>query len=286
MCDKIIQMEPDYGHAWALKAQAQAQLYFGYNQGTDDGVSAADRAIQLDPSLAEAYSVKAHALAAKRQFYEAEQLINGALELAPESWEVNKEAAAIYLWQHKFAEAVPFYEKCVELVEDDRHSLLMLNSAYFSLGDEAGVKHSAERLLESCESGVERNPGDASLFGRGALALVVLGQINRAKEWMDRAMLIDPENLDIRYNFACVLINHSTDLQLAFEHLEYVFARSVGSVIRRADLDKDLDPVRNHPRFCEIYEAAMGRIARLDAEKAEQPSAPAAASSGGVAASS
>jgi len=266
MCDRILQIEPTYGRAWALKAQAQAQLFFGYNLGSDDGVVAADRALELDPSIAEAYTVKAHALAAKRRFAEAEEQVSAALQLAPDSWDVNKEAAAVFQWQHKFSRAIPYYEKCVKLVEDDRHSLDMLTMAYRALGDEAGAKSAAERMLKSCQRTIEDDPNNCSAFGRGANALVILGDVERAREWIDRALLIDPNNLDIRYNFACILINHTDDLQRAFEHLEYVFARSIGSIVRRADIDSDLDRIRDHPHFQEIYAAATERIAKLDAE--------------------
>ena len=40
-------------------------------------------------------------------------------------------------------------------------------------------------------------------FGAGGLA--ALGETDRAREWMERAMLIDPDNLNMRYNFACML---------------------------------------------------------------------------------
>ena len=266
LCDKIIEMEPDYGRAWALKAMAQNALHFGYNKEIEDGVAAADRALELDPNLAEAHSVKAHALAANRQFAEAEDEIAAALRLAPESWDANKEAAAIYLWQHKFSEAARFYEKCIELAEDDLHSFDMLTMAYRAVGDQPRLTRTAERLLKACEAALEKDSRNASTLGRGANALVILGDIETAQQWIGRALLFDPDNLDIRYNFACSLLNNSDRIDLAFQLLDHVFARSVGSIIRRADIDSDLDTVRDHPHFKEIYKAGMERIAKLDAQ--------------------
>ena len=98
----------------------------------------------------------------------------------------------------------------------------------------------------------------------------MLGDIDRAKEWIDRALLIEPDNLNIRYNFVCTLLRSADNVEVALDHLDYVFARSVGSIVRRADLDPDLEPVRDHPRFKKMYAAAMERIARLDAEAAQQ----------------
>ena len=270
LCDRIIGMEPDYGKAWGLKALAQAALFFGYNKGDDDGLRSAEKALELDPTVVDAYCAMARAFTDRRQFEDAERKIETALELAPESWDANKQAAALYTWQGKFAEAARHFRKCAELIESDLYSWEMLAMACRAMGDADGVREAAESLHKHAAEAVERDSSNCSAFGRGGNALVMLGDIDRAKDWIDRALLIDPDNLDIRYNFACTLINHSGDLELIFEILDYVFARSVGSIVRRADLDPDLDRIRDHPHFQEIYAAALERLAKLDAEAAER----------------
>jgi adenylate cyclase len=272
MCDRIIELEPGYGRAWALKALAQAYLFYGYNKGGENGVVAARRALELDPSLPEPYCVEARAAAADRNFADAEIQVKRALEVAPDMWEVRNEAAATYIWQRKYHEAIPHYEKCIELADDDRHSCDMLAMAYRALNDEAGARRAAEKMLQMAQSAIERNPNDSSAFGSGANALVMLGDVPRAKEWIERALLIDPDNLNMRYNFACTLIGFSDDLATVLDHIDYVFARSVGSIVRRADMDSDLDPIRNDARFQAIYEAAKERIAKLDADSARAAS--------------
>jgi adenylate cyclase len=266
MCERIIELESGYGRAWALKALAQAYLFYGYNKGGDNGVAAAQRALTLDPSLPEPYCVKARAAAACRDFADAEDQVKRALELAPDMWEVRNEAAATYIWQRKYHEAIPHYEKCIELANDDRHSCDMLAMAYRALNDEAGARRSAEKMLQLAQSAIERNPSNSSAFGSGANALIMLGDVPRAKGWIERALLIDPDNLNVRYNFACTLIGFSDDRTTALDHIEYVFARSVGSIVRRADMDSDLDPIRNDARFLAIYNSANERLAKLDAE--------------------
>ena len=231
-----------------------------------------ERALELDPSLPEPYCVKARAAAAARNFADAEDQVERALELAPDMWEVRNEAAATYIWQRKYREAIPHYEKCIELADDDRHSCDMLAMAYRALNDEAGARRAAEKMLQLAQSAIERNPSNSSAFGSGANALVMLGDVPRAREWIERALLIDPDNLNMRYNFACTLIGFSDDRATALDHIEYVFARSVGSIVRRADMDSDLDPIRNDARFQAIYDAAKERLAKLDAESTRSAS--------------
>lgn len=63
--------------------------------------------------------------------------------------------------------------------------------------DEAGT---LERLK------VNRSRIFGSAMGYAVTALAALGEVERAKEWAGRATLLDPENLNMRYNFACTLV--------------------------------------------------------------------------------
>ncbi|HEY1143517.1 MAG TPA: hypothetical protein VGE68_05735, partial [Sphingomicrobium sp.] len=273
LCNRIIDLDPNYGRAWALKALAQVTLFFGYNVGEEDGVAAADRALQLDPKLAEAYSVKARAALGRRDFVNANKEIEAALALSPDSWEVNKDAATVFVWQHDFAKALKYYEKCVSLFPEDLHSWDIILMCYRALGDQAAVRRNAELMLAQAQVIVDREPNNQHAYARGANALVSAGDIPLASEWFERVLLLAPDNIDFRYNFACALFAYPEGIELGLDHLEYVFERSVGSIIRRADIDTDLDPVRDHPRFKKMYAAAMERVAKLDAEKAKESGA-------------
>jgi adenylate cyclase len=191
---------------------------------------------------------------------------------------VNKDAGSVFVWQQDFARAIQYYEKSVAIFPEDLHSWDILLMSYRALGNDAAELQAARRMLTIAEEIVEREPQNHYAFGRGANALVVLGDLWRAKEWVDRALLIAPDNIDIRYNFACSLFGNSETFELGLDELEYVLARSTGSIIRRIDIDADLDPVREHPRFKKLLEAAEERIAKLDAANApEIPNQPAGA---------
>jgi adenylate cyclase len=93
-----------------------------------------------------------------------------------------------------------------------------------------------------------------------------LGEAERAKEWIGRAMLIDPDNLNMRYNFACVLTRHLEDAEGALDMLGPVFAKWDSGFLKHAQADPDLDQLRDNPRFQAMIAAAEARIA-ADAEK-------------------
>ena len=54
-------------------------------------------------------------------------------------------------------------------------------------------------------------------------ALAALGETERAKEWAERAMLLDPENMNLRYNVACTLVLELREFDAALDLLEPVF---------------------------------------------------------------
>ena len=65
LCQRAVEIDPDYARAWALMAAAQrVSTYFGKHN--DNGLDAAERALALDANLAEAHAARAGALLARR----------------------------------------------------------------------------------------------------------------------------------------------------------------------------------------------------------------------------
>jgi adenylate cyclase len=115
-------------------------------------------------------------------------------------------------------------------------------------------------MVTQAEKAVAEDPSNGSALGIGAGGLAVLGQHDRAREWIERALLIDPENLNMRYNFACILARHLNDKEAALELLEHSFARAEGIQIKLAATDPDLDPLRDNARFQAMLAAAQKRL--------------------------
>src|SRR5438046_10735698 len=117
----------------------------------------------------------------------------------------------------------------------------MLITCYTALGNHEAARRAAEITLARAERVLAHDPNNGSAMGHGSDALAVLGQGERAREWMSRALLIDPENLSMRYNFACALANHLKDKNAALEMLGPAFETMVTGLINHAKIDPDLD---------------------------------------------
>jgi adenylate cyclase len=91
-------------------------------------------------------------------------------------------------------------------------------------------------------------------------ALAVLGEVERAKAWAERAMLLDPDNFNMRYNIACSLIIDLAEHEAALDLLEPGLAASGIEALNWVKTDTDLDAVRHHPRFKAMVAAAEARL--------------------------
>src|SRR5438046_10335152 len=98
----------------------------------------------------------------------------------------------------------------------------MLITCNTAIGNREAARRAAEITLARAEKVLAEDPNNGSAMGHGSDALAVLGQAERAKEWMGRALLIDPENLAMRWSFACALAIHMKDRDAALGMLGLV----------------------------------------------------------------
>ena len=268
ICGKAVEIDPFYAQAWALLAMAQSSLRYGFGQNVDDGFAAAHAALAIDQTIAEAHLPMVKRLQDRQLHDQARKEMEKALELGPDSWEVNKEAGRFYLLQRDVPTATRCYEKVVELLDTDFHAWAMLSSCYLALGDEKKKLEAAQMMVSESERAVQQDPSNGAALGILAGGHALLGDEERAREWISRALLVDPENLTMRYTFACVLVTHLDDKEGALKMLETTLALAGAPLVRIADSDTDLDSIRDDPRFRKMITAAKTRLRLVDPEPA------------------
>jgi adenylate cyclase len=260
LCEQATELDPNYAQAWALMALAQAELNFTHGKERN-ALPAAERAIELNPALPEAHCIKARYLEEEGRAEEAERQMRTAIKLDPESWEVNREAARMLFRHGHLREAIPFFDKAVSLMESDWHNPLMLVTCHRSTGDKAELNKAARISFDRAEKAIAKEPTNGGALAAGANALAILGDKDRALEWVRRALLLDPDNNIMRYNLGCMLIQEIGAVDEALKTFEPFFQRLNSSThMRHIEVDPDVDPIRDDPRFKEMLAAAKERL--------------------------
>ena len=111
------------------------------------------------------------------------------------------------------------------------------------------------------ERALAHDPTLGAALANGACALAVLGEEERAREWIERGLLLDPDNQYMRYNVACVLAAQLKDDETAMDVLGPFFDQvNTASQLKHVEADPDLGRLRGKPRFNAMLATAQQRL--------------------------
>jgi len=265
ICSRAVEVDPHYADAWALLAVVQSSLRYNFGQEVDDGYVAAHTALAIDPTIAEAHLPMYKRLQERGKREEAAAEMEAAIRLGPESWEVHKDAGRFYLMKRDFESATRHYEKASELLEGDFHAWAMLSSCYQALGDKVKLREAAKRMISESQAAVQQDPSNGAALGILAGGYALLGEEDRTREWIDRALLVDPDNLTMRHNFACVLAIMG-DKEGSLKMLASMLPRAGAYQVTVVATDSDFDSISDDPRFQKMVADAKKRHGMEDAQ--------------------
>jgi adenylate cyclase len=266
IAERAIAVDPNYAQAWQVKAGAQSHLVHRLGKTGDDGAAAAARALEIDPSLAEAHAIRARHFDYAGRQDEAQAEIELALRLDPDSALVNNIAGFIHYQNRRFDLAARYLEVAVKFDETSSSIAGQLVSTYLALNDLDKARATAVIELGRAEKVLEQDRTNGTALDDGVYALSVLGETERAREWIDRALVLDPDSHSMRYNFACALSRHLGDTDGALELLSLALAEDpAGDLLRSAKTDPDFDSIRGDPRFQALILGAEARLVQAQA---------------------
>jgi adenylate cyclase len=271
---RAIEIDPDYARARAGLALAEGMLLrSGDPSGSLDTVRAeAGRALAMDSTLAEAHVADAMAHFQKDQIELAIAACRRAIALDPNLYEAHKSLGDVLRMDHKFTEAARAYEKASEVDRNSYTAVAMLWDCRKTLGDEAGAQRLTGELLARIEKAVQLYPDDAAAYALGCHALHYLGLKERALEWAERAIAIDPEDNLSHYNVACFLSAIGA-VEKAIDTLEYCVPRLTLQQLHWMAQDVDMNPLRDHPRYQTLIQRMETSFAEAESRSTRGPEA-------------
>ena len=255
MFAKAVELDPLYARAYAGIADCDSFLFLYYREdiGIDSILDTAAKALALDDKLAEAHASRGLALSLKYQYEQATAEFEQAIALGPNSFEAHYLYARASFAQGKLERAAALFERAAEIKPDDYQSVCLLIQVYRSLGRDEDSKDAARKGVKLAERELTLHAEDPRPAHLGIAALLELGERDRAREWISRALAIDPDDPLTQYNLAC---GYTTlgEIDAAFDLLERSLPRAGPELAQWVKHDSDFDPLRNHPRYQKILE--------------------------------
>ncbi len=255
MFRRAIEIDPDYALAYAGLADSCSLLYMNCDareQNLTQGNAASRRALELGPDLAEAHLSSGLVHSLSTRFTEAEREFEFAMKLDPTLFEAVYHYGRARIAQGEFAEAAKLFERACLLRPEDFQAPFFLAQCYVSMKmDEESrtMYHKAKRLIDER---LELNPDDARATQLGAGMSANLGDSVAAIDYATRALKINPDDPLLLYNIACMysLLGNPDE---ALDCLEKAVDKGYGQK-DWVEHDKDLDSLRDLPRFQKIVE--------------------------------
>ncbi len=257
MFARAAELDPRFARAYAGMANCDSRLYsrHGVAISADEILATTRKALTLDSNLAEAHAARGQALMIGGRPAEAASAFEQALALDPNCYEANQLYAEFCVKKGDFEPAARHYLRAMEIQPGDYQAPMFLTTVLRSLGHPEEAAKYARLGVKRAEEALRLHPESSKPAQNGAVALAYLGERERAKEWLARALAIDPDDNLARYNAACTY-SLLGEIDRAIDLLE-VCLQQVGADMKLwFKNDFDLDPIRTHPRYQKLLELA------------------------------
>ena len=263
LCKRAVELDPSYAAPWATMAIAQWDMH-RRSACAEDGQEAAHQAMRLDPRLADAHAALGAAHQGQGRYEVGLKACESALQLDPISYEGNRIAGMCSMALRRYDDAIRYFEAAATVVDTEFTAASFAPQCYVAKGDAAGAVVASRRALTRIEAVIAAEPDHGRALGYGAGLLASLGEADRAKEWIERGTLLDPDNTILHFNFVCAL-TRLREFEAAIDLLSDVIDKGSQGWLTWLDNDTDFDPLRSHPRFIEIVQKAKARFALQEA---------------------
>src|SRR6266513_1332045 len=249
MFERAIELDPHFAAAWAGLATANVYLFSwgGRDPDLQKAQDASTRALELDPELADAHVAAGQSFSMQQQYGEAAAEFERAIELDPTLFDAYYYYARSCFKAGDLRRALQLFEKAQAIRPEDYQSAALIGQVLRRLHRTDEAQRADQLAIESINKHLELNTDEARAFNLGAIVLARLGEVERARQWNERAMSLAPDDDAILYNASCLFAVLGEEDQ-ALGGLQ----RAIEAGLAGGDWvshDPDWERLRNHPRF-------------------------------------
>ncbi len=253
MFQHAIDIDPGYARARAGLADCYSYIYSFWDRRAEvlaHAEAASRTALELDPNLAEAYVARGEALNLMGRPDEAATHFERAIELNSTLFEAFYFYARSCFAHGDFEKAVGLFEEAHRARPEDYQSVVLMAIALRELGRMQEADNADRRSIEVIEEHLKLDPDDSRAYYMGASCWASVFRPDMARQWIKRALELDPDDAVVRYGVGC---NYARlgDVEDALDNLER--AVKLGFGYREWIVnDSDWLDLRDHPRFLAV----------------------------------
>jgi adenylate cyclase len=248
MFERAVTLDPQFAAAWAGIATAHVHLHGCDSEPhLEKAREASVRALKLDPQSAEAHVAAAQGLSMEQRYAEAAAKFERAIELDPNLFDAHYYYGRSCFKSGDLEKSLRLFRQAQSVRPEDYQAVYLEALVLMQLRGLNDARDAYQRGLESSQKHLAVNPHDARAYVLGAGAFARLGEIERAREWAERAMWMAPDDDAILYNAGCALAVVGEE-ERALDALQ----RAIHAGLSGGDWipqDPDWERLRNHPRF-------------------------------------
>ena len=248
--------DPGYALAYCGLADCHSFLYLYFDNDKTNieiAVTASKKALELAPELAESHASNGLAVTCDKRYEKADEEYARAMELSPRLFEAYYYAGRTHWVRGDLEKAMEFFIKASDVRPEDYQALLLAANAYKGLNRPTGFEEMCREGLSVAETHLEYEPDDTRAWYLGAQALICLGERDKAIEWIELALALEPSDSLTLYNVACVY-SEARMLDTFFGYFERALS---SGFLMKAWIENDpyLDNARHDPRFEKLVNA-------------------------------
>ena len=250
MFTRAISIDPDYARAHAGVADCWSFLYMWYEAKEENllgALSASAQAVARDLHCAQANASLGLAQFLSRNYESAREAFEMALSRDTELFEAYYFYGRSCFAQGQYEKAASLFAQASRTNPADYQAPSLRGLCFRALGRADEARDAFQDCIEKVEDHLQLHPDDVRAVYMGSGALVGVNETDRALEWADRALAMDPEESAVIYNVACTyaLLGQT---QRAIDCLQKALRQGFGHK-EWMEHDPDLESLRDHARF-------------------------------------
>ncbi|WP_428649038.1 TPR end-of-group domain-containing protein [Roseibium sp.] len=256
---KALEHDPNYARAYVGLADCESRLndWYGCEYPPEDILALTHRALELEPGMAEAHAANGLALQLAGRDDEARQAYETALAHDPLCYEAHHYFARFLQVTQEFEKCAYHFLRALEIKPDDYRSPLLIVSVYHALGRTEEADRYMALGLKRAEEAAGADPKNSDPIELGASVLAAHGDKVKARDWLERAIAIDPDrSFTSGYNIACTYAQLG-EAEIALDWLESIAGNLGQSQRKWMRTDPDFNSLHDHMRFKRLIDPSL-----------------------------